>query len=246
MGPDSGKRLDPGLRAPAPVLLVTGTDTGVGKTIVAAGLARALAKGGRRIVAIKFVETGCGETIMPNEDGSILAEASGQREPAAALIRLRAPLAPALAADREDARIDFQGLLDRVVFYAREVDLAILEGAGGLYAPITWERNALDLARALDARVLVVGCDRLGVINHVLLTVRALENLRLFGIVLSAPAVPDASTGTNGAAIIAHAASLGIATGMRIAQLPRVATVDEAADHLSTLAGSLVQEADLA
>src|SRR4051794_395711 len=128
----------------ARIYFVTGTDTGVGKTVVATGLARALARAGRRVVAVKLVETGCGETVDPSEDGAALALAAGQDEPRAALLRLKVPVTPALAADFEKARIDFDALVERTLALAAEADVAVVEGAGGLFAPITWERNALD------------------------------------------------------------------------------------------------------
>jgi hypothetical protein len=78
------------------VLLITGTDRGVGKTWVGRALGRTLAAAGRRVVAIKPVETG-------TDDGALLAAATGQAEPLAALHRLEAAVDPALAADRAGA-----------------------------------------------------------------------------------------------------------------------------------------------
>ena len=83
------------------VLVIAGTDTSVGKTWVACALARALRSAGRRVIAIKVVETGCTGPRQDTEDGVLLARASGQGEPAEALVRLAAPLTPALAAERE-------------------------------------------------------------------------------------------------------------------------------------------------
>jgi dethiobiotin synthetase len=195
------------------VLLVTGTDTGVGKTYVAAGVAGALAASGARVVAIKPVETGCGERVDSGEDGARLAAATGQREPAAALVRLRTPVAPAVAADLEGVRLDFAVLAQQIAAHASDADVAIVEGAGGLLAPITHERNGLDLARALGAAALVVASDRLGTINHTLLTLRALAGVHVLGVVLSAPAVFDESTGTNAAEIRRHAGHQDVDTG---------------------------------
>ena len=121
------------------VVVVTGTDTGVGKTWVTAAIARALLKAGVRVVAIKPVETGCGTTERAREDGVRLAEATGQAEPREALVRLAAPLAPVLAAEREGRTIDFDDLLIRIEGYAAGADIVLLEGVCGLLATITWE-----------------------------------------------------------------------------------------------------------
>jgi dethiobiotin synthetase len=218
-------------------LLVTGTDTGVGKTVVAAGLARALARSGVRTVAIKPIETGVGGV----EDGVLLAEASGQPVPRAALVRLGPAVTPALAADVDGVELDFDGLVASIRRHAEGAEVAIVEGAGGLLAPITWRHNALDLARALDALVVVVAADRLGTINHTLLTLRALEGVDVAALVLSAPEAPDLSTGTNDVSIREHARHQGIPVPDLVITLPRL---DDASDSLDALVHSLTIHKD--
>jgi dethiobiotin synthetase len=188
---------------PARITLVTGTDTGVGKTWVTTALARALTATGQRVMAIKAIETGCTNERRDQEDGALLAAATGQAEPREALIRLRAPVAPVLAAEQEGVTIDLESLVSRIRGYASGHDLTLVEGAGGLLSPLTWQDNALDLAHGLDAKVLVVATDRIGVINQAVLTLRALETARatVVGLVLTAPSEPDESTRTNAAAI---------------------------------------------
>lgn len=184
-------------------VVITGTDTGVGKTWVGCALGRVLTESGCRVVAIKPVETGCSGPSGETEDGVLLARATGQREPLEAVLRLREPVAAPEAAEREGRRIDFVELVSRVEQYAAGADLTLVEGAGGLLSPISWEHTILDAARALEARVLLVAVDRLGTINHTLMALRILEQAGLgtAGVVLSAPAEPDASTGTNARAI---------------------------------------------
>jgi dethiobiotin synthetase len=184
-------------------ILVTGTDISVGKTWVACALARALRDAGKRVVAIKPVETGCSGEPGESEDGVRLAQATGQNQPAHAIIRLPTPLAPVLSSERAGAEIDFDALVLKIERYAESADYAIIEGAGGLLAPITWEWNLADLARVLGARALVVAADRLGTINHTLLTLSALElaGIGCVGVVLTTPEKKDQSTGQNGAAI---------------------------------------------
>src|SRR5581483_545093 len=90
----------------ARLLLVTGTDTGVGKTVVAAGLLRCLRARGVRTRGVKPVESGCAETTEDEQDGVLLARAAAQRAPRAALVRLAAPVAPPVAADHEGLALD--------------------------------------------------------------------------------------------------------------------------------------------
>ncbi|MDZ4697052.1 MAG: dethiobiotin synthase [Deltaproteobacteria bacterium] len=185
------------------ILLIVGTDTGVGKTWTGCALARALRRSGRRVVAVKPLETGCPGPPADTEDGVLLARATGQSEPLHALLRFRDPVAPPEAADREGRQIEFEDLVRRVREYAARADISLVESAGGLLSPLTWEQSAVDLARALEARVLLVAADRLGTISHTLMALKLLElnGLEVLGVVLTAPEQPDASTGSNAAAI---------------------------------------------
>lgn len=185
------------------ILLVTGTDTGVGKTYVAAALARQLEAEGCRVAAMKPVETGCATEPAPTEDGVILARATGQRSPRQALRRFRAPLAPAVAAELEGMTVELEEVAREIRREAEAADVVLVEGAGGLLSPMGWSWTALDLARALDAAALVVASDRLGCINHALLTIGTLEaaGVRVVGLVLNAPELGDQSTGSNAGAI---------------------------------------------
>jgi dethiobiotin synthetase len=188
-------------------LLVTGTDIRVGKTWVGCALARALVEADKQVVAIKPVETGCSGQPSKSEDGVRLARATGQSQPAHAILRLPDPIAPVLSSERAGAEIDFDALVLKIERYAEGVEYALVEGAGGLLAPITWEWNMADVARALGASALVVAADRLGTINHTLLTLSALElaGIPCAGVVLTTPGKPgkkkDRSVGSNAAAI---------------------------------------------
>ena len=184
-------------------LLITGTDTGVGKTWVGRALSHALVAAGRKVVAVKPVETGCDSAGSHLEDGALLAAATGQAEPRSALFRFAAPVAPALAAEREGQAIDLDALVLQIEGVSQGAEVLLVEGAGGLLAPLTWEWTVVDLARALGAAALVVAADRLGTINHTQLTLSALElaGIDLVGVVLTPPETPDESTGTNAAAI---------------------------------------------
>jgi dethiobiotin synthetase len=188
----------PGMR-----LLVTGTDIRVGKTWVACALARALRQGGTSVVAIKPVETGCRDETRNAEDGVRLARATGQSQPSQAIIRLSERIAPVIASERAGSEIDFDALMLKIERFADSAELTVVEGTGGLLAPVTWEWNMADLARALGAAALVVAADRLGSINHTLLTLSALElaGIPTAGVVLTPTEKTDRSAGTNAAAI---------------------------------------------
>ena len=210
-------------------ILITGTDIGVGKTWVACALARALREAGKQVVAIKPVETGCTGQPSKKEDGVRLARATGQSQPAHAIIRLPDPIAPVLSSERAGAEIDFDALVLKIERFVESAEYAIIEGAGGLLAPVTWEWNLADLARVLGARALVVAADRLGTINHTLLTLSALElaGIACVGVVLTTPEKKDQSTGQNGAAIA------------RLSGIDRVVTLPRSGDDAAAAAAVL-------
>jgi dethiobiotin synthase len=217
------------------VVVVTGSDTGVGKTWTTAALARAAARRGTRVVAIKPFETGCGPIPSDVEDGVVLARASGQDAPCSALVRLATPVAAAEAADREGTFIDYGRVLRQVRLLVRGADLALVEGAGGLLAPLSWDRTVLDLARDLEARMLVVAVDRLGTLNHTLMTLKLLEvsGVSGLGVVLTPPKVTDESTGTN-------ARVIGRLSGARVHTVPRTVDPDECARAVDEVLAWLV------
>jgi dethiobiotin synthase len=162
-------------------VFVTGTDTDVGKTRVAACLARAARSRGT-VVAAKPVASG----VTPGtagEDAERLGAAAGH--PPVVFATWEAPLSPHRAALLE-GRPAPGDLLDRV--RALEADTVIVEGAGGFLVPVSLDPPLWmeDLARAAGGRVLVVSADRLGTLNHTLLTVRA---VRAAGLVPAAVAL---------------------------------------------------------
>jgi dethiobiotin synthetase len=236
--PRTSKRAaEPNVTAPRlPVTLVVGTDTAVGKTWITCALATALKAAGQQVIAVKPFETGCGLTPGVPEDGELLAQATGQAEPRQALVRLKSPLAVAVAADQEGVTIDYEVVLSKVREYARPDVFLLVEGVGGLLAPVTWSDNALDMAHSLNARMLVVSSDRLGTINHTLLTLRVLkaEKLPILGVVLNQPAEPDESSPSNAGAISR------LANTDSVVRVPHMDDPDLAAEAVKEVAGWLL------
>ena len=205
-------------------IVITGTDTGVGKTVVGAGLARALSRN-HRVVAVKPIESGCQSNV--DEDGVQLARATGQTEPTAALLCLVEPLAPPLAADAQDVVIDLRELLRQTRRLGAGAEVLLVEAAGGVLSPLTWDETAIDVACELDAAVLLVARNNLGVINHTRLALGVLEEsgLTVLGVVLNTVDA-DGSTRTN------HASLVRFVPGVRVVSLGHVTSGDQAAAEL--------------
>ncbi|WP_133480219.1 dethiobiotin synthase, partial [Cognatilysobacter segetis] len=174
-------------------LFVTGTDTGVGKTRVATALAHALSLRGMRVRARKPVESGVDARTGPL-DAQALREAAGAHEPLDRVcpLRLRAPLSPERAARLEGVQLDLDDLLASLRADADD-GFVLVEGAGGFLSPIARGALNADLAQALALPVLVVAADRLGTLNHTLLTIEAVRarGLAVAAVVLNAPVAGD-------------------------------------------------------
>lgn len=172
-------------------IFITGTDTGVGKTLVACGLAGVLRASGYAVGVMKPVETGCQEKdgrLFP-EDADLLKEASGCEAPLEKICpyRLRQPLAPSVAAEREAVRIDVGRVIDLYTEISAAHDITLVEGAGGLLVPLLPSYTYADLAAVLKIPVVVVAANRLGAINHLLLTLEqaSCRGLPVLGYILN-------------------------------------------------------------
>jgi dethiobiotin synthetase len=165
------------VNARRPAFFVTGTDTGVGKTVVSVLLMRALRDAGLTVLGMKPVAAGCepGPEGLRNEDVEALRAAASfpvERErmnPYAFL----PPVSPHLAAARAGVRVDLDLLRSRLGELERRCDIVLVEGAGGWYAPVSETHAMADLARALDLPVVLVVGLRLGCLNHALLSAEA-------------------------------------------------------------------------
>lgn len=166
---------------------VTGTDTGVGKTQVAAALVSLLAQRYRRVVGMKPVASGCLETGdgLRNDDAGLLIAASSVEadytdvNPYAFL----PAIAPHLAAEDAGIKIELETVLDHFERLQQQADCLVVEGVGGWMVPLGHIITTEHMARALDLTVVLVVGMRLGCLNHALLTARAIEaaGLRLAG-----------------------------------------------------------------
>lgn len=160
----------------APGIFITGTDTGVGKTVVAAGLALVLRERGMRVGVMKPVATGCvgeGKRLI-SEDAVYLFEAAENEHPSlSSPFRFRNPLAPSVASVIEKKEISIEKILKAFRELQRYYDFIIVEGIGGLLVPITKEYFVANLIHELNLPVLIVARGGLGTINHTLLTVDA-------------------------------------------------------------------------
>lgn len=182
----------------AVTLFVTGTDTGVGKSVIAAALARFFTSRGLRVGVMKPCESGVEDPRQPGPDAALLkwAAQSCDADELIAPYRLKAPLSPAAAAELERVVIEPQRILERAEEIGRGKDLLIVEGAGGLMVPLRGGYLIADLVRDLKMPLLVVARPDLGTINHTLLTVFAARamDLPLAGFIVNRmPARPDAA-----------------------------------------------------
>lgn len=160
--------------------LITGTDTGVGKTLVSCALLHALAAQGKRAVGFKPVAAGCDESDH-NEDALQLRAASnvlvsyGQVNPYCFVH----PVAPHIAARNSGVRIELSRILTTYRELAGQADEVVVEGAGGFMVPLNEKKDSADLAVELGLPVIVVVGMRLGCLNHALLTMRVIADYQL-------------------------------------------------------------------
>jgi dethiobiotin synthetase len=211
---------------------ITGTDTGVGKTYVAEGIAVECKKRKINVGVMKPAETGCrviAGRLVPR-DALRLLNAAGTRD-ALALVnpfRFRKPLAPSIAAELEDSMVSISAIMKAYRTLENRHDLMIVEGAGGILVPLIAKHTHLDLAERMGLPVVIVARPGLGTINHTLLTISALRGrgMSIAGVVIN----------------YAHSQTAGLAerTGPavieKISGIPILATIP----HSSRGFGSLV------
>lgn len=160
-------------------LFVTGTDTGVGKTLAAAALLHALRRHHARVLGMKPVAAGAMRvgSGWASEDALALRAASSIAVPPELdnPVLLPEPMSPHLAAQRAGVRIDIDGIVRCYWQLAQRADFVVVEGAGGFLVPLGEHQTGADLARALALPVVLVVGLRLGCLNHALLTAEAVR-----------------------------------------------------------------------
>jgi dethiobiotin synthetase len=194
-------------RKPVRGLFITGTDTEIGKTYVAAMMARALVAAGYKVGVYKPAASGCARRAgsLVSEDAETLWRAAGSPGTLEEVCpqMFAAPLAPHLAAEAEGRSLDRDLLRRGLDPWLSTSDVVLVEGAGGLLSPMGLDEYVADLAYDFGFPLVIVAPNGLGTINHVLETLVAAatfrEGLDVAGIVLNCPRSPgdDPSTASN-------------------------------------------------
>jgi dethiobiotin synthetase len=205
---------------------ITGTDTGVGKTVLAGAVLASLRARGERVRALKPVITGLRDAIDPHwpHDHQLLAQAAGCDPREVMLVGYQPPMSPHLAAQLSGRPLVLGDLISAIDGVVRPGEFAVVEGVGGLLVPLSEEHSVRDLALGLGLPIVIAARPGLGTINHTLLTLEAARSagLEVACVVLTPwPAAPDTIQRSNRETI----ARLG---AVEVAALPHVARGDPA------------------
>lgn len=172
-------------------IFVTGTDTDVGKTVIAAGLAGLFKQKGLKVAVMKPIQTGAikrtGKLI--SLDIELMIKTSGINEDINLLnpYCLEPPVAPLVASQITGVKIDIKKILTAYAKLKSRYEIVIVEGAGGLLVPILSNYLMIDLIKDLDLPILIVAKPSLGTINHTLLTIREsqAQGIHVLGVVIN-------------------------------------------------------------
>ena len=168
-------------------IFITGTDTGVGKTVLTGLLARYLLTAGYSTITQKWIQTGC-DTFPPDIAAHLeLAPANEQPLEDICPYRFAFPASPHLAAANENTQIDAAKITDSFNKLAAQFDFVLVEGIGGILVPYNSQSLVVDIAADLALPLVIVAKNRLGAINHTLLTIEAAKarGMRILGIVFN-------------------------------------------------------------
>jgi len=221
-------------REPVRGVFVTGTDTGAGKTVLAAAMCAALRAGGERVAAFKPVVTGVAELGSDEvADHELLARCTGQAAGSVTAAVFGPALSPHLAAELAGAALEPSALVGAANASASGAEVLVAEGVGGLLVPLAGEYLVRDLARDLGLPVVVAARPGLGTINHTLLTVEAARTagLEVRAVVLTPwPAKPSVMERSN-------ATTIATLTGVEVAFLPQATALEP--EELASAAAAL-------
>ena len=198
-------------------LFITGTDTGVGKTLIAGAIAKILTDKGLKVGVFKPIATGCNRRWegLVSGDTKFLSYCANSDLHLSTITPLgyTTPAAPIVSAAREGRPIDFNRIAAAYKDICQNCDIVIVEGIGGVRVPLTMEFDLLDLAIEFDLPVVIVTHPNLGTINHTLMTidcVRAAE-LKIAGAVINGYNATEATVAENTAPqIIAQCSGVDI------------------------------------
>lgn len=170
---------------------MTGTDTGVGKTVIAGAIANWFHRRHKKVAVCKLAATGCVRRRegLVSEDAEFLAVCSSSRHPLDMIApqRYADPLAPAVAAERAKRPLDWFMINNSIRLMSQGSDVMVVEGVGGVMVPMDDKTIVLDAIVALGTPAVVVARAGLGTINHTLLTVKALRGagVKVAGVVVN-------------------------------------------------------------
>lgn len=173
-------------------LFVSGTDTAVGKTVITGCLAKYLSLKGHNVITQKWIQTGCNSNF-PSDIKSHLKIMERDINNMKERLSYIAPYvfntacSPHLASKIENKRIDRNKIIKALKILSQRFDFVIVEGTGGALVPFNKKRLVIDIVKDLDLPVLVVAGNKLGAINHTLLTIEALalRKIKIFGLVFN-------------------------------------------------------------
>jgi len=184
-------------RKKAKGFFVTGTDTGVGKTVITVALLKLMRSFGLKACGMKPIETGCvreHEELIPS-DGEFIKNTGQLEEPLGTIspCRFEHPLAPLAASRIEGMPVDFQKIQTTYSQLSSRYEAVIVEGVGGLLVPVTENYSLLDLAQDFGLPLVVVARTGLGTLNHTMLTVNYAqkEGLTVAGIIMNESHPPE-------------------------------------------------------
>lgn len=181
-------------------IFVTGTDTGVGKTVVSATIARTLQQSGKRVAPMKPIQTGAGEGVLLDIEFIQKVMGTNYSLELVCPYRYALALAPVVAANLAGERINVEKIKSAYFDLSLRHEIVIVEGAGGLVVPITETYFMSDLAHDLDLGLIVVIRPGLGTLNHTLLTIDYARShgLNILGFVINNfPDGPDLAERKN-------------------------------------------------
>ncbi len=171
-------------------IFVTGTDTGVGKSIVTGLLAKYLRQKGYRVVTQKWVQTGSCFSADINLHLKIMGVSKGAIKghlDSVCPYVFKLPASPHLAAKAENKKINIARIKQSFKSLSSKFDTVIVEGIGGALVPVNEKRLVIDIAKELSLPVLVVAQNKIGAINHILMTIEVLKQrkMKILGIIFN-------------------------------------------------------------